>query len=395
VKKKTWPKDRVKRPGAAWKRLFLVLTALFLSLAGAEAWLRAVHPMGALLLTSDRYQVAENPKIGYELKPLATDANSDGLRNRERTVDKPPSVFRILALGDSVTYGLGVERDKAWAGKLESLLNLDGPAGVTYEVLNLGVPGYGIGQIVERFKKKGLKYHPDLVIYGYWLNDIGPGFDAIELGLLETRKNRDIFSSRPWARWLARQATRLQITRRVLLLARRFGAARKDSRLENAGTPRLLDLMGPEILGAWRVFSGEYARTGFHATRSLDPLFRHYAELPTFVPWNARMRELAGQCQDLGLPCVLLLTPVFLDAAPGGYPLQALNDFILQVAEINGMQSLDETGPLLEAGSRAVRPGDRIHPSEAGHAIIARDLARDLRNSGLLEPPATPSTPGG
>ena len=65
--------------------------------------------------------------------------NSRGFRAREFTRDKPSDVFRIIMLGDSVTFGLFGE-DCYYAGVLQQLFDAEGPGKV--EVINTAVEGY-------------------------------------------------------------------------------------------------------------------------------------------------------------------------------------------------------------------------------------------------------------
>lgn len=69
--------------------------------------------------------------------------NSDGLRGREINTPKPPHTFRILAVGDSVTFGYGVREEDTYVKVLERRLNEGESGGREFEVLNggtLGVP---------------------------------------------------------------------------------------------------------------------------------------------------------------------------------------------------------------------------------------------------------------
>jgi len=70
-------------------------------------------------------------------------------------------------LGDSFTFGSSVKREKNYPATLTRLLNNGKicPANVSFEVINLGVYGYDLNYALERFKMRGLKYRPDLVIW--------------------------------------------------------------------------------------------------------------------------------------------------------------------------------------------------------------------------------------
>lgn len=102
--------------------------------------------------------------------------NSDGLNERyEYSIDKPSNTFRIITLGDSFTFGHYVSTINNWPERLEDMLNstLQCKNIIKFEVINLGEPGYDIQYIAHRYKTKGLKYNPDLLI---WLES-GKGFD--------------------------------------------------------------------------------------------------------------------------------------------------------------------------------------------------------------------------
>lgn len=104
--------------------------------------------------------------------------NNDGLNDRfDYSVEKPVDTFRIIALGDSFTYGALVETQANWTEKLEDLLQGQvGLCGIKkFEVLNLGMPGFDVPYIVKRYKEIGVKYNPDLVI---WFES-GSGFNRL------------------------------------------------------------------------------------------------------------------------------------------------------------------------------------------------------------------------
>jgi lysophospholipase L1-like esterase len=94
--------------------------------------------------------------------------NSLGFRDSEVQIPKPENVFRILVLGDSMTFGLGVMEEEAFPAVLEDMLNGGEKAkGVQYEIVNAGVPGYGTAQELLQYQLHGPKLNPDLVILAF------------------------------------------------------------------------------------------------------------------------------------------------------------------------------------------------------------------------------------
>jgi lysophospholipase L1-like esterase len=81
-----------------------------------------------------------------------------------------PASFRILCIGDSNTYGTGVERSEAYPAQLERLLN-ERSGAARVEVTNLGVPGSNSSQVLHRLPRYVEIDEPDLVIVLIGVND--------------------------------------------------------------------------------------------------------------------------------------------------------------------------------------------------------------------------------
>lgn len=94
--------------------------------------------------------------------------NLDGLNDLSNyEIIKPSATFRIITLGDSFTFGMWVSTSENYSEKLEGMLNakLTCPGIDHFEVLNMGVPGYDIAYSAERFRRRGVKYAPDLLLW--------------------------------------------------------------------------------------------------------------------------------------------------------------------------------------------------------------------------------------
>lgn len=93
--------------------------------------------------------------------------NSDSLNERYEYKVEKKDTFRIITLGDSFTYGLYVDTQDNWTEVLEDLFTRGNrcQSKKKIEVINLGMAGYDIAYANERFKLRGLKYKPDIVIW--------------------------------------------------------------------------------------------------------------------------------------------------------------------------------------------------------------------------------------
>lgn len=108
----------------------------------------------------------EETDIFWLHKKISYHINKDGLHDlTDYQTAKDNGVFRIVALGDSFTYGMFVNTIDNWTEILERSLNKKLICNKKPEVLNLGVSGYDIQYSLERFKLHGQKYDPDLVIW--------------------------------------------------------------------------------------------------------------------------------------------------------------------------------------------------------------------------------------
>ena len=93
--------------------------------------------------------------------------NAAGLRGADPVED---GGCRVLALGDSFTFGLGVEEDEVFHQLAADPLR---ESGLAIEVLNGGIPAIGVPQEVRWLERHGLGFDPDLVLLAMFIgNDL-------------------------------------------------------------------------------------------------------------------------------------------------------------------------------------------------------------------------------
>lgn len=96
--------------------------------------------------------------------------NRYGLRDVNIPYEKTKSIKRILVLGDSFTFGIGVSLDQTFPKQLEKMLN-ERYQDNEFQVINSGVGGYSPVHEFLYLKTEGIKYQPDIVIIGLHMND--------------------------------------------------------------------------------------------------------------------------------------------------------------------------------------------------------------------------------
>jgi lysophospholipase L1-like esterase len=351
------------------------VAAIVVALALAEAAVRllGIGPV-FFFVSRETVQLSDNPVLGYEPRPGAEDegelVSSAGLRDREHERAKPEGVLRIVVAGDSVTWGAGVRRDEAYPERLEALLNqcAGRPA---FEVLNLGVPGYNVSQAVERARVLGLSFDPDLVIYGYVLND--PMDYSVELETLRAMQGDA-------ERRIERQSSWLQRNSRLYALAVHGLRQRVEQR--PLDRRRLSEIYNREE--AWRS-----VRRGSH----LRYFSRLHEEPDSWGRVQGGLETLGRELDAARVAGAVAVFPLNLKGGFASYPLRALHEKVGAEASRQGLAVIDLLPVFAEragAAAGATLFKDPFHPSVEGHELVARAILR-----GLCSSPAAPLSRAG
>ena len=137
-----------------------VLAAFALSL-GADAILGRYATRPELRGTMELIFTPPRAEQTFSSIEFTYTAHINSLGLRERELKPNPGVFRIAAIGDSYTYGWGVEAEQSWLRLLEKNLR---DKGYNVETVNLGKPGAGPPHYAEIAEKALPVVQPDLVL---------------------------------------------------------------------------------------------------------------------------------------------------------------------------------------------------------------------------------------
>jgi len=265
--------------------------------------------------------------------------NSAGFRGPEVSKVPAAGVFRIVVAGDSVTMGSGVLEQETYAARLQASLDERRPEG-RYAVLNLGVSGLNTERVVDRIERIGMPHHPDLIVYGYTLNDIeGPAY----VSTMQKGSLKELFG-------------RLQC------------ASRSPSYLVRAVYPRWVQLRN-------NVFRP-------HGTLQHDRHFNYWGNPPAWHAVEAGLDRLAALAAEAGV-CV----HVFIHTGTNELASQASTHRITAKVEDAARRrgfSVTQSRPYFEGldPSQLRLSVFDSHPNAAGHEVLARALT-----DGLLELP--------
>jgi len=415
------------------RKLALATLAFVLTIAVLEGGSRLAllalgepAPSGVRFLLEDVWEHETNPFHredrdllwrlipGFSAGPVRV--NELGVRGPAVEIPKPPGLFRLLALGDSITFGFGVLEEQTYAARLPALLELDRPV----EVINAGVTGYSSWQVLRFYETVLQGVEPDLVtvMIGYPDHHYAVESDREKTERRNLEGFRAVIRSSGSYR-LVRRLTgpaaprlRTEPVARVAPDEFRENALRLNALIEEDGA-RALFLTVPLRRGIPFVenFTAVQEGGGTIWLRQLDfaiaqlgpdskePLARHFlgsGELDSFVSVARnceKIRALTTSHPDLPIFHYLLGVCYRTFSKPGGADrefaesfrrdrereeMEAYNTVLRELAAESRIALLDlaEELPVETAGPRLFL--DVAHPTPAGHEIIAAILAERI-----------------
>jgi len=305
-------------------KILLLVVSLVASLALAEVGLRSQIRLWTInyppiCWRPDLYQRFD--PYGYRLWPskrmkhlypvdhprnLTINSNSDGFRSR-RELRPGDARRRIVVLGDSMVFGMGVQETE----RFTELLEAREPG---WRVENLGMTGFGPDLMVRALETVGLDPKPDLVVLGMF--------------------SHDVYRVAPEAQGVGFPIPRFEL---------------QDGRLVTVPYPE-----DPPLWRRLRLVQGlryvywRYTSATFPLTAAILERFVARAERDGFVP-----------------------AIVFFPGVTQGFDDRRRRAFLSEWAEARGAPYLDLTDPLAGAGGpRLYIQGDG-HWNPDGHRVVA------------------------
>jgi len=302
-----------------------------------------------------------NPYLLWEMVPgerqemgVQVNVNALGFRGPETSVQKRPGQRRIILLGDSTVYGHGVADEQVFAQRLNRELGDD------IEVLNLGTPGYSTAQSINLMEMRGWALAPDLVVIANLWSD--NNFDSfVDKTLISTRINSD-------ASWTPALSAGLQRSALYRWLDWHIRLAPRADEVKTVGW----------MLG--RTPTGGYRRVSVN-------------------DYAVNLQSLVNKARSIGSDVAFLAFANAVDLGAeteGAIAWPLYREVMEAVAQKNGAPMV-EVKPIYEASGldRNELFLDEMHPTAAGHGLIAEALHNALQpwvvGSGFeLTPDPTP-----
>ena len=272
--------------------------------------------------------------------------NSSGYRDVEHTKEKPAGVRRILFVGDSFTYGVGILLDDTYPKRTERALSIS--RSEKWESIVMAVPGVGTAEEAKIIESEAFAYSPDVLVLGYVLNDA---------------EDPDAAERRRATEWTEAEALRRNppLWRRSAFL--RLAADRLHGSRENR-------------------------------RRIENHLALYRDQAPGFRAVKKSIDVIATRCREKSVPFVVILFPLFANPLGEDYPFASVHEEMAAALRSAGVTFVDllpyyqgmDWHLLVVEGARDE------HPNEIAHRIAAQALISALESTPLspMPPPDPP-----
>jgi hypothetical protein len=380
-------------------RAGLAAVGLGLALLALEVGLRVLYPDAAIIGRHERLGTFARPNLdvrktfgGHE-RVVRITTNALGLRGPAVPDGPTPGLRRVVALGDSFTFGAAVEAEEAWPAQLEARLDQDRSIR-RWQVVNAGMPGHGTGQALLLYEMLEDRVRPDAVVLGLTVvNDLLDNL-CIEEASYTPKSGAPCFSLDGDRLLLNPGAPRAEASAaahrpRLRALDLVMGQARRLT----VAHPKLLSLVG------WSGLAADLPYMPATVASWYDP---RYAE-PGWSLTGRLLIELRDRLKARGVPLVVLVIPAALQVDPSlqaalrtlGHrhaPVRAFLDeparpqrLVAELCREAALECIDALPGMLELERRGVRAYYAIdnHWTPVAHSVAADLVAGRLGDRAL------------
>jgi len=323
-------------------RLSLLLASLAFAALLLELALRIV--IGApVVYRYPQESYVHDPLMGHRLTPgdraythdEEVEINRQGLRGPDVTREVPPGTRRVLALGDSQTFGNGLALGDTWPTLLEAELERRFPE-QDWQVLNAGISGTDTWQHAYLLAELADAIDFDAVVLAFYVNDVTKRYTPVDAGQISNTASK------------------------------RIGYVLKRSALFTFGWM------------TWqRLTASSSAAEIERATLRGEPDPRTEAG---WAQVEASLRDMQQLCDREGIPFAIAVLPR-RDQVTGAEPGRAYQARVAEIAGRLGIPAIDLLGPFealyAREGGALFIPWDG-HNTGVANAVVAERIATEL-----------------
>ena len=293
------------------------------------------------------------PGVRFELIPGASGftpgddkiirVNRLGFRGPELAAAKPPGIYRLAVLGDSIAFARYLDNEDSFPDLLPGRLAERRP-GLRFEVLNVSLGGRDTWEEVALLEHQVLALEPDLVVLQVCMND------HMRLPSPDPNRRRGMYGERPL----------FSYSSLFDLLDRKYPGFRK-----------------------WHVAAA--TRLGFDM-RSSDEVVkefaldkRHILDIgPDWPEWHREFLRANELCRARGADFLIAVFPT-------SYQIERSQEQsvpeLTALAREHGIPLVDLLQPFRTAGAAVLK--DYTHPTKQGHALAADVIAEAIQREFL------------
>lgn len=318
--------------------------SFWLDPADDEVWFLALrHHARTGKLEEEGRDVVYDPILGWRMRPNLDQGryhtNALGMRGTtDYPVERVPGKKRVMLLGDSYTYGLGVDDDDTYGAILEASRD-------DLEVLRCASNSWGTDQAFLEYREYKKKFQPDVIVFGVYEDDF------MRTGVRAREYLKPFFVT---------EGDELRLTAVPVPPIEEF----EESMAPVTSRPRIVDAVryGYQLL--------RFRLTGNHM---FDDDFERVSKVNRLI-----LRELKKEAATQpNQPKLVVMTWPSMHYDKG-WDSQRIRDDIVASAEAEGLPVYDLEGQLLEKekelGASVYDPAVS-HWNRAGHEVAARQLA--------------------